>query len=111
LYVRHDAHRTGPLSRHAHRARCHHHCAECGTPARGRTRPRDASLDARARGEEVLYRLLRPGRHRLGALELPIVTEPLTIHGWGAVTPVGLSSAQSCTAIRARIASFRDVVV
>jgi hypothetical protein len=35
----------------------------------------------------------------------------LTIHGWGAVTPVGLTAAQTCAAIRAKVSGFREAVV
>jgi len=39
------------------------------------------------------------------------MTPALTIHGWGAVTPVGLTAPQTCAAIRARVSGFREVVV
>jgi 3-oxoacyl-[acyl-carrier-protein] synthase-1 len=38
------------------------------------------------------------------------MTTALTIHGWGAVTPVGLTAAQTCAAIRAKITGFRELV-
>jgi 3-oxoacyl-[acyl-carrier-protein] synthase-1 len=33
----------------------------------------------------------------------------LTIHGWGAVTAVGLTASETCAAIRAAISGFREV--
>ena len=39
------------------------------------------------------------------------MTTPLTIAATGAVTPVGLTAAQTCAAIRARITGFGEVMV
>ena len=47
--------------------------------------------------------------NRTPSSNVSLMMPALTIHGWGAVTPVGLTAPQTCAAIRAKVSGFREL--